>query len=198
MKKDLGNWIRFIYVFFMFIWLFTVWYLKLYDVSMVAIIILFIPIIVFISGILEAPFATPEAENGIFDASFLAIGLLVIVPLINWTRENYIGDCKRFITIAIIAIIFTLLSVLDIWLRGEYMRLNKHIRLSFETMSVTLFILLLYMYILNSDASGICGKGDRNDPGKEGEDYDYHGLRLTTEVAPPFFPGSAHVATPSH
>ena len=182
-KTDLVFWIRFVYVVFIFVWIFTIYYFELYNISMVAFFILLIPIIVFISGIMEAPYSTVETENGIFEASFLAIGLLVIVPLINWTRENYLGDCKKFITIAIVAIVFTLFSVLDIWLRGEYMRLNKHMRLSFETMSVTLFILLLYMYVINSDGKGICGKGDRLSP--EGQEYDYHGLNLTTQIAPP-------------
>lgn len=190
MKEDLKNWIRFVYVVFIIIWSFTVWYLKLYNISVIALFILVIPYVVFISGFMEGPYASPENEIIVFEASFLAIGLLVIVPLINWTRENYTGDCKRFITISVVAIIFTLLSVLDIWLKGEYMRLNKHIRLCFETMAVTMFILLLYMYILNSDASGICGDGKRLERGDNNE-TDFHGLKLTSEVAPAFHPSGA-------
>ncbi|MCP4120190.1 MAG: hypothetical protein GY751_00360 [Bacteroidetes bacterium] len=193
-KEDLIFWIRLIYLFFVFIWLYTVWYLELYNISVVAFFIVLIPLVVFATGYFEAPFAGPENETTIFDASFLAIGLLVIVPLINWTRENYMGDCKHFIQISIVAIIFTLLSVLDIWLRGEYMRLNKHIRLCFETMSVTLFIVLLYMYILNSNGKGICGNGTR---GNEEGDGLHGSIRLSTQVAPAFYPSSTGVL-PNH
>ena len=115
-KKDdnLIFWIRATYVIFIFIWLMIVFYFELYDIGPLAWIIVFIPIIIFITGYREAPFTTFEDENNVFQASFLAIGLLVVVPLINWMRENFLGDCKKFVTLILFGIVLTLFSVLDI------------------------------------------------------------------------------------
>lgn len=166
-KKEKKNprlvwWTRFVYVLFILIWLAIIIVFELYKKSPIVLLILVIPFVVFLSGFEQAPYSTFSDEQGIFEASFLAIGLLVVVPLINWMRENYEGDCKEFVALILFAISLTLLSVLDIWFKSELMRLNRHIRLCFETMAVTLFIIILYMFYEGTTAEGICGTGKCN------------------------------------
>jgi len=158
MDDDVAFAIQLIYLIFIVIWVFIVIIVKLYTIKGVAPFLLFLPLIVFFSGIQAGPYVKEEDEEGVFEASFLAIGLLVLVPLLNWMRDGYGGDCRQFIQMILVGISLTLLSVLDVWTCRKYMRLNRHIRLCFETMAVTIFLIVINEYALNANYSRICKK----------------------------------------
>ena len=170
-------WIKVLYILFSIIWLFIIFYFSLYDIGVLACFLMFIPFIVFATGFLYANIITENQETGVFEASFLAIGLLVVVPLINWMKDNYKGDCMRFVTLILFSIGLTLMSVLDIWLPENLMRLNKHFRLCFETMAVTMFLIILYMYYVGCDGQSMCNttcKLKNNSSGESNELFYYN------------------------
>lgn len=145
-SNSLIYWTRIVYLIFILLWLLVIIWLQLYNYGILVIILLFIPVIVFASGYLFAHQFTPKDEESVFEASFLAIGLLVLMPLVNWMKDDYVGSKKELIRLIFVAVVLTLLSVLDIWLPKRLMRINKHIRLCLETMAVTLFICIIVMF----------------------------------------------------
>lgn len=144
--QDLVFWSRVIYILAIIIWLLIIIWLELYKYGWLVTLLLFLPLVIFITGYLYAPSCTAQQEEAVFEASFLAIGLLVLMPLVNWMKDNYGGDKKELIRLILAGISITLLSVLDVWWPTRLMRLNNHIRLCFETMAVILFICIIVIF----------------------------------------------------
>ena len=141
--------VQLIYLYAVVFWLFLVFYLQAYRVDQIGGLILFIPIFTFGIGFLNASALTVEVEEDMFKANFLSIGLLIVLPLLTWMNRDYTGDRKKFIAILIGAIIFTMLSLVDIWVRKKWVTLVKHLKSVFQTFSLTLLILGLYLYYSN-------------------------------------------------
>lgn len=154
--NNLIYWTQFIYILFTLLWILLVLVLELYNHGIIVLLLLMIPPIIFASGYYVAPSSRKEDEDCVFEASFLAIGLLVLMPLVNWMKTDYKGDCRYLVKLILTGIILTLFSVLDIWLKHHLMRLNKHIRLCFETMAVILFMSILVIFYQNSYLDGLC------------------------------------------
>ena len=141
--------IRLIYMIFIFIWIFIIFWFEMLDIGFIAYLLILIPFIVFISGCCNAAYISIDDECQVFEASFLAIGLLVLMPLVNWMKECYTGNKHYFMSLILLGIAMTLLSVIDIWLPTKYMRLLKHLRVCFETIAVTIFLIVLYVFYIN-------------------------------------------------
>jgi hypothetical protein len=83
-----------------------------------------------------------------FAANFLTIGLLLALPLLNWTSKGYNGCKKTFTLIIILAITFSILSMYDIWVPKKWLSVYKHGRSCLQTLSLTLVIFGLVEYFL--------------------------------------------------
>lgn len=131
------------------LWIFLIVYLELYKTDGLGMIILMIPIVIFLISYASAPYLDEETEELLFDINFLTVGLIILIPLLTWIGKNDIEDRKRFITLSIIAIIFAVLSLLDVWVPKYWVTIVRHVKSSFEVIAATLMIYAIYTYHLH-------------------------------------------------
>lgn len=145
--------VRMVYVSAIVIWILIVACLKLYNTDVIGWIILSIPPIVFLTGYANSCCLTVEIEKENFQANYFAIGLLLVLPLLTWVNRDYKGDRKRFTSILVLAIIIIMLSLLDVWVRKEYLSVNKHIKSALQTISISMLIYAFYSYYIDNPNS---------------------------------------------
>lgn len=131
------------------LWVFLIVYIELYKTDGLGMIILMIPIVIFLISYVSAPYLDEETEELLFDINFLTVGLIILIPLLTWIGKNDIEDRKRFITLSIIAIIFAVLSLLDVWVPKYWVTIVRHVKSCFEVISATLMIYAIYTYHLH-------------------------------------------------
>ncbi len=149
-------WIRIIYIIFIVFWSILIWYFRFYRLK--ASYLLLIPYIVFIIGIANAGVLSTDIEEEMFRANFLSVGLLLALPLLNWTNKDYNGDRRLFSTIIILALVFSILSLFDIWVSKKWLSLSKHIRTCLQTFSLTLIMFGLVEYFLCKEGNSGFGE----------------------------------------
>ena len=125
-NEKIVYYIRLVYIAGLVLWFAILHYLKLYKPDGYAILILCIPIVSFIIGFSNASSLTGEIEDELFKSNYLSVGLLLVLPLLTWINKDYKGDKKRFTKILVLAIITTMLSMIDLWLSEEYLSIIKH------------------------------------------------------------------------
>ena len=140
--------IRFAYVFGLIGWLAIVIMLKLYDTDTVGMILLLIPFLVFLLGYYNANIVTPEVEKEMFTTNYLSVGLIVILPLLVWITDVQSKNKSKFIALLVLAIILTLLSMIDVWVSKREMSVYHHIRSMLQTLSIVIIIYALYIFYL--------------------------------------------------
>jgi hypothetical protein len=145
-KPNTIFWIRVIYVIAIVLWLFLIIYTKFYTLK--AAFILSIPFIIFTISMINASELSTEVEDYMFAANFLTIGLLLALPLLNWTSKGYSGDKNLFTLIIVLAITLSIISMYDFWIPKKWLSVYKHYRSCLETLSLTLVIFGLIEYFL--------------------------------------------------
>lgn len=138
-----------IYILMAFIWIGLILILSLYNTSPGGWIILAIPFVVFLIGFLNASVLSISVEVDLASTNFLTLGLIIIIPLLTWISGNYNGDKTQFILIVITALILSLLSMIDIWVKKKWITVVRHIKSALQTMSLTLLIFLLFTYYMH-------------------------------------------------
>ena len=142
--------IKIIYIIGLLFWLFLIIFLNLNCLPLLGIIFLLIPIIMFLLGFINSSSLTIEMEEELFKANFLTIGLIIALPLLIHISKEYCGDKCQFITVVFLSLVFSLLSLLDFWTRRKWLTVSKHIKSTFQTIAITLFIIALYLYYLSA------------------------------------------------
>lgn len=145
--------VRIVYALAILLWLFCIWALELYDTTWLGYLILALPILLFVIGMINACSLTVEVEETIFSFSYLSISLLIVFPLLAWIAKDYVQDKEKLIQIMIIAVVFALLSLFDIWVRPKWLTVVRHLKSIFQTLALTLLIFALYAYYLGRDRS---------------------------------------------
>jgi hypothetical protein len=145
-EKHTIFWIRIVYIIFIVIWIVLIIYTKFYRLK--AAFILAIPFIIFFISLMNAGELSVEVEEYMFAANFLTIGLLLALPLLNWTSKGYNGCKKTFTLIIVLALTLSILSMFDVWVPKKWLSVYKHYRSCLETMSLTLVIFGLVEYFL--------------------------------------------------
>ena len=135
-----------VYIAASLVWIFILYYLCLYQTDLIGLLILFIPILAFAIAYANAGALTIEVEEDMFKANFLSLGLLILLPLLTWIGKDFEGDKSKFVCVIILALIFTMLSLIDIWVRRRWFSIVKHIKSVFQTLALTLIIYSLYSY----------------------------------------------------
>lgn len=113
-------------------------------------LILLIPIICFIIAFTFIHTITESVEAMMLKANLLTIGLLVALPLINWTKETSVENKTLFIKLAATAIILSLITLIDWWVPKKYIYIQKHIKSIFQTFAIVLLIFGLYRFFCES------------------------------------------------
>lgn len=109
-------------------------------------LIILLPLVVFAINYLSLGDFTCKMEDQMFRGNFLSFGFLVAIILINWNSPIGHHDKTEFFKIIIVAFIFLMLSLVDLWVGEKRMPVVKHIKTSLHTASLTLLALALYLY----------------------------------------------------
>lgn len=146
-SQDTQKFIIALYLSCAVIWTSVIYYMKLFQYR--AWWVLLLPYITFLISICNVSNFTEELGTNMTKASYLSIGVVLMIPVINWViaeMPEYTGILSGTFTIALC---FSLLTFIDIWLPRNYTSLYYHFRSTFQVMSVTLLIFSLMMYYLH-------------------------------------------------
>ena len=142
--------IQLVYIIFLVIWILIVALFGLYKSDLVGWVILSIPPIIFLAGYANSYYLCEDVEKENFQSNYFAIGLLLILPLLTWVNTDYKGDRKKFTRILVLAIIIVMLSLLDVWVRKEYLSVCKHVKSTLQTIALVLLIFAFYTYYIEN------------------------------------------------
>lgn len=135
-----------VYTFAFFIWLVLVWWLNMFTSGPVGFLIALVPFALFTISALSVPYLTMEVEDQMFKANFLSLGLVVVIPLFGLMSSNYKGDKKQFLYILLMAIVFAMLSLVDVWLSPNYMSAPKHIKSCLQIYAIFMLVFAIWLY----------------------------------------------------
>lgn len=137
---------RVVYFFGSLLWIGLIFLLGLYPPTVWGYFLIFFPIFIFIIGFVNAPSMTLELEDQMFKVNFLSLGLIIVLSLFAWLTKDYSGNKKQFVTLLILAIIFALLAVVDVWVSRKWFSVVKHIKTVSQTLSISILMYALYLY----------------------------------------------------
>lgn len=109
-------------------------------------IILLIPILVFLISMFSLDGVSTIVEENVFQINTLSVGLLIILPLLAFITKDFKGDQILMVQVVLLAITFSLLSMIDVWVSEKWITLTRHVRSIFQTVSLTLILFALYLY----------------------------------------------------
>lgn len=135
------------------IWSIVVCCLGLYRFDIICTLLIFLPYIIFILGIANANKVTKETEKMFFTYNYLSTGLLIFIPFLTWLGASGKKKNARFIILIVLAMIFTMLSMIDFFVDVKYLPITKHIKSIFQTLSMTLLIYAIYLYYISRFSS---------------------------------------------
>lgn len=151
---DKVRYVRITYIAAFFTWVILIFAMRIIQTGgFIGGFVLLIPLGLFISAYYSTPYLNRDIEDSMFKANFLSIGLILAVSLFAILEKNYHGDKRQFSLIVIMALVFTMLSLLDIWVPANYTSIVKHLKSIFQTYTVFLLIFALYIYFTNSKGS---------------------------------------------
>lgn len=140
-------WLYGLYAIAIICWIVIIIYFELhFNATLVTWIIILIPIALFIIALVNIKNITADTEVEIFNANYLTIGLLIAIPLFSWISAGSGDDRRRFSSIIVLAIIFSMLSVLDTWVSLRWLTFVKHAKSVLQTYCLILFVTALITF----------------------------------------------------
>lgn len=139
-------WIRAVYILAIIIWVLLICYFRLYITP--AAFVLWLPVIVFAIGLTQMDKVSVEVEKDMFKTSLLSVGLILALPLLGWMSRDYSGDRGHYVSIIILAMVISLLTLIDVWVEKKWLPVYKHYRSCLQTMALTLLIYAVITYYL--------------------------------------------------
>jgi len=141
--------IRWIYLGAIFIWIAICYLLKLIPGrDWVEVLIVILPLVIFISAWYFADRVTNIVEDFMGKTNVLTLGLIIALPLLNWVQDRG-PEKKQFTQIMAVAIIFSLLTLIDIWVGHDELCVLRHAESALQTMAITLLIFGLYRFFID-------------------------------------------------
>lgn len=141
--------LQMIYIVAIIAWIYLVWTFVLPWTDVLGYLILAIPIFLFLLGYAFASVITEEVEENVFGGNYLAVGLLVILPLLTWVNRDHCTGCSsahHFTSILVLALILTLASLIDVWLPPQWLFIMRHVHSILVTMALALLMYAFYEY----------------------------------------------------
>lgn len=133
--------------FFMFIiWIWIVAFMLPFC-NPVSFVIILIPVCVIIINILDSDGVTKETDETMFHSSSVNI-LLLVIGLFLSSRVVKGKMDPKFARWVILAIVFIVLSSIDIWVSGDRVRGMKYFRSLCEIFGVTIFVIIMLEYFV--------------------------------------------------
>jgi hypothetical protein len=128
------------------IWLGIAWWLRLFVSGVVGFLIGLTPLVLFTISTISIPYLTSNVEDEMFRANFLSLGLVVVIPLFGLMSANYKGDQRQFLLLLLLAIVFAMLSLVDIWLSPNYMSVAKHVKSVLQIYAIFMLVYAIWLY----------------------------------------------------
>lgn len=146
-SPDVAFSVKVVYVIAILLWIVVIAWLGLYKGDTVAWLFICIPFVLFIFAMINSDSITIETEDLVFQSNYLTVGLLIVIPLLTWMNRDYKGNDKdKFVSLLVAMVVFILLSMLDIWVKKEYISVIRHIKSVLETFAVVILIYAFYTY----------------------------------------------------
>jgi len=145
-QERIGFFIRCTFTGFTFIWIFLIIMNELHTSA--ASVILLIPIALFLIGFLNSfDIADDDIEGSVFSTTFIAIGLIVSIPMITYFNRN--KENKELTHLVYMAMVATLFSNLHYWTDKSNRHVCCIIRSCLETIAITLYAYALSISFLD-------------------------------------------------
>ena len=136
-------------------WLFLIFILLLFRTNWSGWLILLLPIFVYGFGFYNASFITVEVEKTLFSGTYLTIGLLIILALLTWFSNNIskipFTVYRKYMMIIVISLFFLVLTIIDVWVRPEWVSYLKHLKSILQTAALTLVLYLLNSFYIEAN-----------------------------------------------
>ena len=147
-KGQCGH-LQLIYIVAVVVWFVIIYVLKLYvHADYIQKCILAIPVLLFLVALISLQYITIDVESAILKTNFFTLSLFVALPLINLVKEDKLADRNEFVKLAVIAMIFSMLTLIDIWVQRKYLCLQQHVRSILQIFSIVLLIFAFYRYLV--------------------------------------------------
>jgi hypothetical protein len=89
-----------------------------------------------------------ESEDDVIASNYISLGILLVIPLLSWIKQDEkIGDLQKFIKIALVSIILSLVSLIDFWVPKKSVVFMKSLRSIFSTISIILIVYAIVLYM---------------------------------------------------
>lgn len=143
-NKDKIFTVRIIYSIFIVLWILIIYLSSIYMLQYSWLLI--IPIIMFLIAIINAPNLSEAVETEMSKIIYFPMLIIVCINALIWIGKDYTGDVKLISKCIFLAIIFLLLSSVDLWVNTKWIYAYRHIQSAFETLSVGLIIFTVIIY----------------------------------------------------
>jgi hypothetical protein len=115
---------------------------------MVEFLILCIPYILFLINFTFTEDLVDESENDVIASNYISLGILLVIPLLSWIKQDEtITNLSKFIKIALVSIVLSLLSLIDFWIPKKSVVFMKSLRSIFSTISIVLIVYAITLYM---------------------------------------------------
>lgn len=131
-----------VYIIGLLVWFLLIFFLKIYKTP--PSLVLWITPIVFIISMANTKYIDDTVEKSMFSTSFFGTGLFIAIGILAWATKIGHHD-KTILVVVLLAMTFTLLGHLEIWIPVKSQLIFKHVRTCFQT-----FAVVLYCYVLLS------------------------------------------------
>jgi len=145
-EKSIRTAIQIVYIIAIVVWIIILYALHIYrKIDPVGFALLAIPVFVFAIGFVNVCKQGKEIEKEMFRADFLALGLLFVSILIEWRKEKSADKTTSWLIL--LAFIFIILSIIDLWITYNYLSVLKHSKSIFQTYAAVLLLYVLYLQL---------------------------------------------------
>lgn len=141
--------IKLLYILAGFLWVIIFFWLKSYIDGFVVWVFLFIPIFVFSFNFLCVDGIDNNIEQCMCRGNYLSLCLLTVDIFLNWNRSLDVNDTFIFFRILLVAFIFIVLSLIDLWVPIKQISIVKHVKSIFQTIAISLLCFSLCAYYTN-------------------------------------------------
>lgn len=136
-----------IYFLAIIFWIFLIVVLKLNEKNKISRILIVLVFLSCFSAIIFASQLSGLVEQQVFKSNYLALGIILLVPLIIATGKDRSVQGDKFLTISVASLVLSLISFVPYWLPERYLFIAIHIQSVLQTFSIILIAYSLYNYI---------------------------------------------------
>ena len=146
--KESYQLIRKTYLIGILLWTILIFTLELYPSNLIEFFILCVPYVLFLINFTFTEDLVNESEDDVIASNYISLGILLVIPLLSWIKQDEkIGDLQKFIKIALVSIILSLVSLIDFWVPKKSVVFMKSLRSIFSTISIILIVYAIVLYM---------------------------------------------------